>query len=67
MKEFAEISEKCSARQPTQDFHILDVFLLKESRLCVSRTSLREKVIRDLHEGGLAGRFRRDKSTNSFE
>ena len=41
-EDFNEIWEKCSSRQPAQDFHILDGFILKGSRLCVSRTSLRE-------------------------
>jgi len=42
---FAEIWEKYSSRQPVQDFHILDEFFLKGSRLCVLRTSLRQKLL----------------------
>ena len=44
-EDFAEIQEKYSSRQPVQDFHMMDEFLLKGSRLCVSRTLLREKII----------------------
>ena len=55
------------SRQPAQNFHILNIFLLKGRRLCVPRTSLREKVIRNLHRGRLAGHFERDKTTTSFE
>jgi len=40
-------------KQPEQDYHILKGFLFKENWLCILRTSLREKVIRDLHENGL--------------
>jgi len=50
-EDLAKIWEKCSSRQPVQDFHVLDGFLLKGSRLCVSMTSLKEKVIRDLYGG----------------
>jgi len=64
-EDFADIWEKCTSRQLAQDFHILDGFLLKGSRLCVPRTSLREKVIRDLLEGGLAGHFERQKYDKS--
>ena len=56
-----------SSRQTAQDFHILDGFLLKEDRLCVPRTSLREKVIRDLHGSRLAGHFGKDKMMASLE
>ena len=60
-EDLAEIWEKCSTRQLTKDFHILDGFFLKRSRLCVPMTSLREKVFRDLQGDGLDGHFGRDK------
>ena len=59
-KKDEDFTDICTSRQPAQDFHILDEFLLKGSRLCVPRTSLREKVIKDLHRGGLAGHFERE-------
>jgi len=52
-KDFEEIWEKCLTKQSAQDYHIMEDFLYKENWLCVLRTSLREKIIRDLLEGGL--------------
>ena len=59
-EDFAEIWEKCSSRHPTRDFNILDVFLLKGSRLSVPKTFLRENVIRHLYGGRLGRHFGRD-------
>ena len=66
-EDFEEIWEKCSTRQPAKDYHIMDDFLFKENRLCVSRTSLKGNVIRDLHREGLGGHFERDKTVVSVE
>ena len=36
--------------------------LLKESHLCIPRSSMREILIKERHSGGLAGHFGRDKT-----
>jgi len=59
---FAKICEKCSSRQPAQDFHVLGGSHFKGSLLCLPMISLREKVIRHLHKGGLTGHLGRDKT-----
>ena len=52
----------CLSSLNCDDFYIHDGFLMKSGQLCLPHTSLREKVIRDLHGGGLAGHLRRDKT-----
>lgn len=37
------------------DFHVYDGFLIKGNQLCIIWSSLQEKVIQELHEGGLVG------------
>lgn len=52
-EDFGEMWKKC--RNMLVDyFHIYDGFQMKGNQLCISRSLLREKVIRELHGGGLA-------------
>ncbi|XP_043809101.1 serine/threonine-protein phosphatase 7 long form homolog [Manihot esculenta] len=58
---------RVQAHQPTDGFLIHDGFLFKENKLCIPRSSLREKVIREVHGGGFSGHLRRDKTVAGLE
>ena len=51
-------------KQPCDDFYIHNGFLIKSGQLCLPRTSLCKKIIRDLHDSGLVGHLGRDKTLN---
>jgi len=50
-----------------KDYTLLDGFLFFKNRLCIPRTSLRKFLIWEIHAGGLAGHFGKDKTTLAVE
>ena len=49
------------------DYIIQDGFLFKGGKLCIPRTSLREFLVWEIHAGGLAGHFGRNKTILDVE
>jgi hypothetical protein len=52
--ELKELWAKCS-EHPCADLHIREGYLFKGDQMCIPCSSLREKLIRDMHNGGLSG------------
>jgi len=49
------------------DYTLLDGYLFKGNQLCIPKTSVREFLIWEVHAGGLAGHFGRNKTILAIE
>ena len=53
--------KKCMMKQQNNP-HIQDGYLFKRNCLCIPPSLLWENIIKELHSGGMAGHFGRDKT-----
>uniref|UniRef100_A0A2N9HIT5 Reverse transcriptase n=1 Tax=Fagus sylvatica TaxID=28930 RepID=A0A2N9HIT5_FAGSY len=67
--DFGEVySNLRSTPHPTRDDYFLqNGYLFKANRLCIPRTSIRDFLVWEIHAGGLAGHFGRDKTIEEVE
>ena len=49
------------------DYTLQDGYLFKANKLCIPRSSVRDFLVWEIHEGGLAGHFGRDKTIREVE
>ena len=59
--DFGNVWENCS-KGSFNHFLVQEGFLFKNNRLCIPQCSLRRAIIQEVHGGGLAGHFGRDKT-----
>ena len=48
-------------REPWMEYTLQDGLLFKNSKLCIPKCSMRENLIQEKHNGGMAGHFGSDK------
>lgn len=58
---------KCVRKEPMPDYHVNKGYLFNGNWMCISISSLKEQLIRDLHGGGLSGHLGREKTMASIK
>ena len=61
-EDLGEIYTTCQ-RHPKGDFLIQEGYLFKGTRLCIPKCGTRELLIREVHEGALAGHYGENKTS----
>ncbi|KAJ0836005.1 putative nucleotidyltransferase, Ribonuclease H [Helianthus annuus] len=57
------VTFRACQRHAMADYHLVQGFLFKKQALCIPRHSIRLSLIKEVHEGGLAGHLGIDKTT----
>jgi len=67
--DFGHIYQSLQQRPSSEpsDYTLLDGYLFKGNQLCIPKTSVREFLIWEVHAGGLAGHFGRNKTILAME
>jgi hypothetical protein len=70
--DFKEAYEACENpllrdRIPWMEYLIQDGLLFKGSKLCIPKCSMRDNLLKEKHNGGLAGHFGHDKTFAQVE
>ena len=62
--DFGELytSLRNASRPVLDDYTLQDGYLFKANKLCISRSSVRDFPVWEIHAGGLAGHFGQDKT-----
>ena len=67
-EDFGHVWVKHIRGQPLgDDYLIQDGYLFKNDRLCIPRSSLRDKLVRELHSSDLSGHVRQEKTVANLE
>ena len=54
-------------KQPLGEYLVQDGYLFKGSRLCIPRSSLHDKLLREMHSSDLSGHVSRDRTIADLE
>jgi hypothetical protein len=65
--DFGGVWNKYVLKQPLDDYLVKNGYLFKGNRLCIPRSSLRDKLLRELHSSDLSGHVGRDKTIVGLE
>ena len=67
--DFGELYTSLSNAPPPilDDYTLQDGYLFKANKLCIPWSSMRDFLVWEIHAGGLAGHFGRDKTIEEVE
>ncbi|GKE02833.1 transposon ty3-I gag-pol polyprotein, partial [Tanacetum coccineum] len=66
-EDFCSIWMELETKQHRGEFILLDGYFFKGNRLCISKTSLKSQLVKEIHAKGLSAHLGRDKTIASVE